>query len=387
MTVYKPKNSPHYHFDYQYRGIRYYGSTNCKSKRDAERFERDHRTEVATGKKGKPSITLDEGFGIYWDAKGQFDRNAKDTERQLGNILRLIGDKTLLQDVGDVEVAKMVALRRVERAFPNRRLRRGEVRQPVSAATVNRETELLRRAYRFLAKKYKIAEEPIDWNSHKLKEPKERIREASGEEEASLFEVLRERDSDLCDLVEFAMLCGARRKAVVTLLWSKVDLAKRTASVHTKGDEWHTFPLTQRLLEIIANRPKVGPYVFTYVCERPSPPREDRPRRIKGERYPFSVEGWNRKWYKALDDAGVSDFRFHDLRHTAATRITRASNLKVAQKLLGHTRIETTARYAHVGDDDIRRAMEDVEQSRNSPERDGHGQPKKAEKSYLRRVK
>jgi integrase len=183
------------------------------------------------------------------------------------------------------------------------------------------------------------------------------------------------------------MLSGARRTAIVTLLWSKVDLRKGTAAVHTKGDVWHEFPMSHRMKEIIANRPKVGPYVFTYECERPAPPREGRARRIKGERYPFSKDGWKRKWYKALADAGVTDFRFHDLRHTAATRITRASNLKVAQKLLGHSRIETTARYAHVGDDDIRRAMEDVQQSRNSPEQVGGGIQKNPEKPYIRRVK
>ncbi|PZQ55724.1 MAG: hypothetical protein DI555_06780 [Novosphingobium pentaromativorans] len=387
MTVYKPKASPYYHFDYQYRGVRYHGSTNCKSKRDAERFERDHRTEVATGKKDKPSVTLDEGLGIYWDAKGQFDRNAKDTEFQLGNILRLVGGNTLLQDVGDIEVAKMVAIRRTEKAFPNRRIKRGENRRTVSAATVNRETELLRRAHRFLSKKYKVAEEAIDWNSHKLKEPKERVREASPEEEARLFAVLVEKYPDMADLVEFALLCGARRKAVVKLLWSKIDRRNRTASVHTKGDVWHEFPLSDRMIEIIANRPQVGPFVFTYVCERPAPARNDRPRRIKGERYPFSEEGWNRKWYRALAEAGITDFRFHDLRHTAASRITRASNLKVTQKLLGHTRIETTARYAHVGDDDIRTALANVEQSRNSPEAVGENFSETRRKPNLRRVK
>lgn len=386
MTVYKPKNSPHYHFDYQYRGVRYYGSTNCKSKRDAERFERDHRTEVATGKKEKPSVTLDEAMGIYWQTKGKFDRNLKDTEKQIENILRLVGGKTLLQDVDDLAVSRMVAVRRVEKVFPNRKHKRGDgPARAVSHATVNREVQLLRRAHRFLAKSYRVGE--IEWKRHMLREPKERVREASPEEETALLDYLRENNPDLCDLVEFAMLSGARRKAVVTLLWSKVDLCKGVASVHTKGDVWHTFPLSLRLKEIIANRPKVGPYVFTYVCERPSPARGDRPRRIKGERYPFSEEGWNRKWYKALREVGITDFRFHDLRHTAGSRITRASNLKVTQKLLGHTRIETTARYAHIEVDDILRAMENVEQSRNSPERVAEGTAETRRKPYLRRVK
>jgi len=53
----------------------------------------------------------------------------------------------------------------------------------------------------------------------------------------------------------------------------------------------------------------------------------------------------------------VENFRFHDTRHTAATRVLRASNLKVAQRLLGHADIATTTKYAHALDDDIRAAL------------------------------
>jgi integrase len=161
----------------------------------------------------------------------------------------------------------------------------------------------------------------------------------------------------------------------VTLLWSKVDLRAGTAEVHTKGDVWHRFPLTQRMKMIIANRPKVGPFVFTYVCRRPAPAREGRPRRLRGERYPFSKQGWDRRWREILASAGVTNFRFHDLRHTAGSRITRVGGIRAAQKLLGHTNITTTTRYAHVTEADILSAMENAEQSRNSPEQTNQQTP------------
>ncbi|EHS52593.1 integrase family protein [Rhizobium sp. PDO1-076] len=50
---------------------------------------------------------------------------------------------------------------------------------------------------------------------------------------------------------------------------------------------------------------------------------------------------------RAAPSAGVQSFRFHDTRHTTATRILRASNLKVTQRLLGHADIATTTKYAH----------------------------------------
>lgn len=378
MTTYKPKNSPYYHFDFQFRGERYYGSTGCVSKRDADRYERDQRTEAATGKKEKPSITLDDGFGIFWQDRGTFEKAHKTTEYQIANLLRLLGGATLLHDLDDLSISGMIARRRgetVRTTFTGKAKRKKKRAEPrlVSNATVNREVELLKRMIRFLGGRYKLPE--IDWTKHRLKEAAERVRELSPDEELALFDKLRAEDNDLADLVEFAELSGARKNAVVTLLWSKIDLRAGTAEVHTKGDVWHKFPLTQRMKLIIANRPKVGPFVFTYVCRRPAPQKPGQPRRLKGERYPFSAQGWDRRWRALLAEAGITNFRFHDLRHTAGTRITRASNLKVAQKLLGHTRIETTARYAHVTDDDILSAMENAEQSRNSPEQGAAGLP------------
>jgi site-specific recombinase XerD len=91
--------------------------------------------------------------------------------------------------------------------------------------------------------------------------------------------------------------------------------------------------------------------------------------RLAGQRYPYSKQGWDRTWRRMLKEAGITDFRFHDLRHTSATRLVRASgNLKAAQKLLGHARIETTARYAHVTGDDLLEIMENAHHSRHSPD-------------------
>lgn len=140
--------------------------------------------------------------------------------------------------------------------------------------------------------------------------------------------------------------------------------------VSVKGGGKHKFPLSPRMVAIIKAQPKVCPQVFTYVCTRRAPKRADRPARIVGERYPFSKQGWNRQWRKALEDAGIEDYRFHDNRHTAATRNLRSSgNLKGVSKLLGHSNVQTTARYAHALEDDVR-AMLFATESRIIPEAD-----------------
>lgn len=70
---------------------------------------------------------------------------------------------------------------------------------------------------------------------------------------------------------------------------------------------------------------------------------------------------------RAVSKAGVENFHVHDLRHTAATRLLRTTgNLVMSQKLLGHSQITTTTRYAHVTKDDLRQAMEDVENAKDS---------------------
>lgn len=383
MTVYRHKNSPYWHYEFQIKGIRHHGSTFCTSKRDAERYERDKRTEAATGRTEKPSVTLDEGFGLFWATKGRFDSASKTTEYQMANLLRLLPAGMLLHDLDDITISTFIARRRgepkrsqVRKPRKGRRAASAPPAEPtaiayVSNASVNREVQLLRRVIRFLSSRYRVP--TIDWAQHRLKEQDGRSREMQPDEERALFDRLRAEDNDLADLVEFAMLCGVRKNAAVTLLWSKIDLKAGFAEVLTKGDVWHRFPLTQRMKMIIVNRPKIAPQVFTYVCRRPAPPKMGKdgklqPPRLAGERYPFSKQGWDRRWRKILQDVGIADFRFHDLRHTAGSRITRAGGLRTAQKVLGHTRIETTARYAHVTEHDMLKAMEAADQSRNSPE-------------------
>lgn len=355
MSVYRHKNSPYWHYDFQVKGERYTGTTGCTSKSAARDFVRNKRNEIASGSKAKPDLTIDEAIGNYWMLVGKHEANSKATETQLERLKNRLGATVLLRDLDREMIEKYIAWRRGQKARNKDDL--------VSNATVNRETELLKRVVRRVPAKY--AKPEIDWKGLILKEPSERVRELSADEERRLFEQLPE---DLAAVVEFALLSGQRKASIITLLWSKVDLIGARASVRVKGGRWHTFPLSPRMVAILASRPKVGPRVFTYECERSAPKRGDRPARIRGERYPYSVGGWARKWAKAKKDAGIEDFRFHDLRHTAATRVTRAvGNLKVAQRLLDHSTIATTARYSHASDADVARALL-LAESRHSPE-------------------
>lgn len=95
-------------------------------------------------------------------------------------------------------------------------------------------------------------------------------------------------------------------------------------------------------------------WVFTYIAAR----TDKRKQRYRGLRYPTTDAGLRTAMRRAVGNAGIAHLRFHDLRHTAATRILRKSNLRVVQQLLGHSEPSTTAKYAHALSEDIRAAMD-----------------------------
>lgn len=268
---------------------------------------------------------------------------------QLDNLAKGLGKSVPLHDIGLAELDGYIARRRAQ----------------VSNASVNRETALLRRVVNWCkSRRYDVPN--IDWQEARLKESAGRTRTLTAKEEARLFAAL---PPSLLPMVEFALLSGQRKAEIVTLRWSDVDLTIGRATVTVKGGKKHSFPLTPRMVALIANQPKVSPQVFTYVAERSSPRRKDRVHRVKGQRYPLSKQGWDRKWRKALEKAGIEDFRFHDLRHTALTRL---ESIETAYELAGHSDIRTTKRYFHTAEDRVRERMIAAE-SRNNPEPDEEG--------------
>ena len=210
-----------------------------------------------------------------------------------------------------------------------------------------------------------------------LTEPAPRKRYLSTAEEARLLPLL---PPDLRVMVRFALATGARLESVITLRWADVDDVEGLVTfreVKSERDgEAHTLPVTPELRALLGSRRGQHPeFVFTYLCRRTTRDRLGRVREA-GRRYPFSATGWRRPWKRALAEAGVADFRFHDNRHTAGTRLLRRTgNLRLAQRMLGHTRIETTTRYAHVILDDLAEGMAMMSRNPHEEEAGAGGDP------------
>lgn len=306
-------------------------------------------------------MTLGEAFGRYWTEIAAYQVSAEMTDRQALKLIDRLGNDTLLSDLTGEKVADYIARRRNDR-IGKAPVRKGEDRrQLVKGSTANRDIELLRRVMRRAKKTWKVSVTDIEWDALLLPEAAGRTRSLSPAEERRLFRELR---PDYWPLILFGMLTGLRKAALVGLAWRQVDWDQGTIHVRLKarepGGRPHVLPITGAMAAILqqeqGNHPEA---VFTYVCRKT--------RRIpalgliqeEGRRYPFTPNGFGKDWRAALAAAGIEDFRFHDLRHTAATRILAATgNLKAAMALLGHSDISSTARYAHVNTDELRRLME-----------------------------
>ena len=150
--------------------------------------------------------------------------------------------------------------------------------------------------------------------------------------------------------IRLLMLTGCRRSEVLALRWTDVDLEAgelRLADAKTGPRAVQLSPTAVRLLETVS-RQKDSPWVF---------PGKDRDGRYSGD-------GLNHVWRTVRSRAGLDDVRLHDLRHSFASRaLALGETLPVIGKLLGHSDIETTARYAHLARDSVHEAAERIANS------------------------
>jgi integrase len=353
MSVYKPQGSPFYHFDFQWRGTRFHGSTKRTDRREAQAVEKAERERVkhTAAPVTSAGMTLDVAAGRYWHEVGQLQRGADDTERDFARIVDYFGAVRPINTITGDDVAKLVAWRRGHKVPHTDRL--------IAAGTVNRSTtELLRRLFARAKDVWGIRfdREPV-WRKHVLKEPDERVRELHEDEAERLDAAMRD---DYAPIFDFVRATGQRKSECYLLRWAEVDWSTRQIKRKGKGGREITVPITDDVRAILW--PLRGHHpdrVFTYVAQ------QTQGGKVRGERYPITKGGLNTRWKRTRIAAGLINFRFHDFRHDLATKLLRETgNLKLVQKALNHADIKTTARYAHVLNEDVAVALNRVQKSR-----------------------
>lgn len=353
MSVYRPKDSPYYKYDFRRNRIRFHKSTRKTSEVEAKKVEREAKKQaVAEGPKGRKRILLlRDACARYIEEHAIHIASAKTIGFQTEALVAGIGERVEFSKLGDADISEYIAKRRAK----------------VSDSTVNREVSCLRAIWRRARDQWaiEVGKEP-NWRAHRLKEPQERRRYLTEEEKTDLLAKIR---PDYRALVVFALLTGARVSSVRHLKWDDVNYATREIRLaKVKGGGSQVLPLTDALITLLANeRGHHHEHVFTYENNRR---RKDHP---KGERRPFSLNGWRKAWKAALKAASIENCRFHDLRHTAATEMLRATgNIATVQRVLGHSSITTTQRYAHVLLEDQRAALESLSLPKSKNESQTH---------------
>jgi integrase len=148
-------------------------------------------------------------------------------------------------------------------------------------------------------------------------------------------------------LVLLSINTGMRRGELFKLMWNDVDFTHRVLNVRasaTKSNRPRKIILNSEALAVLEGWHGMSADVTGLV--------------FPGEAGKI-LTNTKRSWAAVLTDAGITNFRWHDLRHHFATRLSDAGvNLNTVAKLMGHADIRMTQRYAHVPADSQRRALD-----------------------------
>lgn len=203
-------------------------------------------------------------------------------------------------------------------------------------ATVNRLSAAVSAVLGWAVKEDLIPDNPAKGIPHRTENNK-RIRYLSDDERGRLLAACRESEwSKLHLLVLVALTTGARQGELLRARWSDINWRDGTLFLaDTKNGEPRMLTPPPGTLDALRKFRQIGSGLI-----------------FASERKPKKPFTFRKHWVKALEAAGVEDFRFHDLRHSAASYLVMSgATLHETAEILGHRSTETTKRYAHLSTD------------------------------------
>jgi len=213
----------------------------------------------------------------------------------------------------------------------------------VSAFTVANELTVLRHMLR-LGRRWGYLDKVPDIDMPKRPEGRRRYLEES-EIGRLLGSCRKSRNPYLAAIVTVALNTGMRKSEILDLTWERIDLSTgRFTLYRTKSGKPRGVPMNQAVYDVlVALQPEAAlrtGLVFRRSAER----------------------AWGQirtAFTTALERAEIKGFRFHDLRHTAASHmVMRGASLKDVQEILGHSDLKTTTRYAHLSPAHLRATVD-----------------------------
>lgn len=221
--------------------------------------------------------------------------------------------------------------------------------EPRSPSTTLRYMAVLSHAFSIATKEWQWVDDSPMRKVSKPKEPRGRKRFLSDEERTALLKACIESKSpDLHVAVVLALSTGMRLTELMTLRWPQVDLQRGAITLtETKNGETRSVALAGKALEMVTERAKVRRIDTDLLF--PSKTNPQKPIDLHG---PFAT---------ALKNAGIKDFRWHDLRHTTASWLAmNGASLAEIAGALGHKTLAMVQRYAHLSNAHTIRVVESM---------------------------
>jgi integrase len=373
MAVYRPaKDSKIWWYDFIFEGQRVRESAKTRSKtlaRDAERVRRRELEQSYNGIKRRDRAKLFSVAADEWLVLKSFTLAPSSLRIERHNLkhLRLHFDRRLVTDIQAKDVGRYQQLRLAEKASPK---------------TVNLEVGTLRA----ILKRHRVWAD-IQQDTRMLQTDENIGRAITLQEESALLSAcLESRSRSLYPAVMLALNTGMRYSEIRLLRWIQVDFAAKVLTVgrsKTQTGAGRSIPLNNRIFGVLemwaARFPTRQPAHFIFPSERyGAAGREENfgftASPVVYETDPTRAIGdWKEAWEKARDRAGASlnsagkesqrlQCRFHDLRHTAVTRILEAGiPYPVVASMMGWsaaTAIRMAKRYGHIGSSALRDAAD-----------------------------
>ena len=311
-------------FTFSKKRIRRFGGYTKEQARNTLAKMRIEKLDERLGfkKPAQPDIAFDqfarEFIEIYSKQNKKSWTRDEVSLRSLGPFFK---GKTI-QDIGPELIERYKAKRKTE----------------VSPATVNRDLAFLKTMFNKAVEWGRLESSPVK-NVKKFKEPNSKERILCPDEMKRLIDAA---NNHLEPILIIALNTGMRRGEILSLKWENIDLSKRCIHLEdSKSGKSRDIPMNGLVIEVLSVIAQNSEYVFPN-------PRTGGP-----------IEDVKTAFKTACERAKIKGLRFHDLRHTAATRMVEAMvDLVTVSKILGHSSIQMTMRYAHPTPENMRRAVE-----------------------------
>lgn len=216
----------------------------------------------------------------------------------------------------------------------NTKGRNNKLRAP---STVNRYMTALSHAFTVAVNQWEWLEEHPMKKIGKLPEPKGRVRFLDDNERQALLKEC-EGSTKLYLLVVLALSTGARHGELIKLQWQDVDFKRKVIVLHeTKNGERRILPMVNHAHQLMHEHNRIRNIASGLVFPSRQNPKEP----------------WNSRsaFENAVKRAGIDNFRFHDLRHSAASYLAmNGASLAEIAEVLGHKTLQMVKRYAHLSE-------------------------------------